>query len=349
MGSFRRVTQTDIAKEVGVSHVTVSLALRHHRSIPASTRERIQAAADRLGYRPDPVLSALNTYRLASHATQYQANLGWVEVGPAGTPGMNVKSNSEYYNVWCAAENRAHELGYKLEVFRISDLSSDALALNRLLHHRQIQGLILPPLPPGAQSPDIDWSMFSSVVLGYSHRPVFHLICSSQYRNARAAVRHLRARGYKSLGLLTWGDIDWRTDLNFSAGFWAEQTSIKHKPHILDLPDHTNLQKYAAEIRRWLERNKIDAVLTPSIPIILPVLQSQGVRIPEDLALATLSYLPQLPEQAGIDQLPEVSGKAAVDLLAGLLQRNEKGLPADPLHVLIDGRWIDGAFAPNRT
>ncbi len=349
MGSLNRVTLKDIARETGVSHVTVSLALRHHSSIPAATRERIQAAALRLGYRPDPVLAALNTYRLASHSTPYQANLGWIEIGPEGTPSVSEKTDTEYHLVWRAAQTRAHELGYKLEIFRLFDPQAEARSLSRLLDRRRIQGLILPPLPPDTDTPDLDWSLFSAVALGFSHRPFFHLICSSQYRNAREAARRLRERGYKSLGLLTWGDIDWRTDLNFSAGFWAEQTSAKRKPHILDLPEHTNLPRHGDAIRRWLEKNKIDAVVTPSIPIVLPVLRKLGYRVPEDIALATFSYLPQLPEQAGIDQLSAVSGKAAVDLLAGLLHRNEKGLPDSPLRVLIDGRWADGAFVPDRS
>ena len=348
MGSFKRITLKDIARETGVSHVTVSLALRHHSSIPASTRGRIEAAAAQLGYRPDPVLAALNTYRIANQSTHYQANLGWIEIGPEGTPGMSEKTDTEYYRFWCGARDRASELGYKLEVFKLPDPRTGARALSRLLDRRRIQGLLLAPLPPGVETPDLDWNLFSTVAMGFSHRPIFNLICSSQHRNAREAARKLRERGYKSLGLLTWEDIDWRTDFNFSAGFWAEQTSAKLKPHILDLPEHPHVKRHGTLIRRWLEKNKIDAVVTPYIPLTLPVLGKLGFRIPEDIALATFSYLPQFPEQAGIDQLPEVSGKAAVNLLAGLLHRNERGLPSPPLRVFIDGCWADGALVPDR-
>ena len=110
MGSLNRVTLKDIARETGVSHVTVSLALRHHSSIPAATRERIQAAALRLGYRPDPVLAALNTYRLASHSTPYQGNLAWIEIGPEGAPSVSEKTDTEYHLVWRAAQARARAL-----------------------------------------------------------------------------------------------------------------------------------------------------------------------------------------------------------------------------------------------
>ena len=46
----RKVRLIEIAQRVGLSRATVSLALRHHPSIPPPTRERIQTAARELGY-----------------------------------------------------------------------------------------------------------------------------------------------------------------------------------------------------------------------------------------------------------------------------------------------------------
>ncbi len=50
----KTVTLQNIADRCGVCKATVSLALRHAPKIPAHTIARIQAAADALGYRPDP-------------------------------------------------------------------------------------------------------------------------------------------------------------------------------------------------------------------------------------------------------------------------------------------------------
>jgi LacI family transcriptional regulator len=60
---MRRVTLRDIAKAAGVSHVTVSLALRNQAQIPTATRNRIRSLADKMGYVPDPALGRLNAYR----------------------------------------------------------------------------------------------------------------------------------------------------------------------------------------------------------------------------------------------------------------------------------------------
>ena len=49
----------DVAREAGVHTSTVSLALRHSPRIAVGTRERVEAAAERLGYHPNPLVTAL--------------------------------------------------------------------------------------------------------------------------------------------------------------------------------------------------------------------------------------------------------------------------------------------------
>jgi LacI family transcriptional regulator len=50
---IKRVTIKDIARELGVHHTTVSLALRNSHLLRDETREKIQARAKKMGYRPN--------------------------------------------------------------------------------------------------------------------------------------------------------------------------------------------------------------------------------------------------------------------------------------------------------
>jgi LacI family gluconate utilization system Gnt-I transcriptional repressor len=54
-----RITLDDVAREAGVSPITASRALRGQRSVDPALVERVRAAADRLGYVPDPAARAL--------------------------------------------------------------------------------------------------------------------------------------------------------------------------------------------------------------------------------------------------------------------------------------------------
>ncbi len=61
----RRVTSVDVAREAGVSRTTVSYVLNNKEglSIPEATRDRVRAAAARLGYAPSAAARALRTGR----------------------------------------------------------------------------------------------------------------------------------------------------------------------------------------------------------------------------------------------------------------------------------------------
>ncbi|MDT0377776.1 LacI family DNA-binding transcriptional regulator [Streptomyces sp. DSM 42041] len=62
-GAQRRVTIRDVAQRAGVSISTVSHAMSGRRSISASTRTRIQEAAEALGYNANPLARSLRTGR----------------------------------------------------------------------------------------------------------------------------------------------------------------------------------------------------------------------------------------------------------------------------------------------
>jgi len=56
----------DIARDLGVSVVTVSKVLRNHSDISAQTRARVWKRIKELDYRPNPVARALVTGRTHS-------------------------------------------------------------------------------------------------------------------------------------------------------------------------------------------------------------------------------------------------------------------------------------------
>ncbi len=64
----RRPTIQDVAKAAGVSTATVSHALTNRRPVDPATRDRVLAAAQTLGYIPDPAAQRLRTGRPAAIA-----------------------------------------------------------------------------------------------------------------------------------------------------------------------------------------------------------------------------------------------------------------------------------------
>ena len=72
----------DIARQLNVSHVTVSMALRDHPRISAERRAEVQKVAEALGYRPDPMLASLVAYRNRKRVKPVAATLAWLNCWP---------------------------------------------------------------------------------------------------------------------------------------------------------------------------------------------------------------------------------------------------------------------------
>ncbi|MFV2196735.1 LacI family DNA-binding transcriptional regulator [Nocardiopsis sp. LOL_012] len=68
MNSPKRITIYDVAREADVAASTVSRALRTPRRVNTATREHILEVAERLGYRPSPLATALQSGRTATVA-----------------------------------------------------------------------------------------------------------------------------------------------------------------------------------------------------------------------------------------------------------------------------------------
>lgn len=353
MDAAPRITLRQIAQIAGVSHSTVSLSLRQHHSIPEATRKRITALAEKMGYRPDPMLSALNIYRQQQLGSHYQATLAWIN---GFQQRSLLRTNPDFDHYWRGALDRAQQMGYQIEEFWLHEPGMTSARLSQILRSRQIQGLLLPPMPQAHDLLDLPWDLFSVVAFGYSHEPLFHVVTNAQYRSARKAVRSLYQLGYRSIGMLVWPDWEERTDSNYSSGYHCECRRLNLRPLICE-EENTNpkkggrddelLKKWVGRMNPWLQRVKPQAVLMPDPSITLDM-QRLGLKWPSGTGIAMYSYYRHYPQFAGIYQNPVDIGAAAVNQLVSMIQRNEKGKASCPVRILVEGDWVDGPSAAGR-
>lgn len=337
----RRISLRDLARQAGVSHATVSLALRDHPAVAVSTRERVQKLAQELGYQPDPMLRALAEYRRDKMHSQYRATLAWLNFFGGE------RSVREPFGYRAGAEARATELGYKIDVFFPTRSQDSLRQLSRVLQARNIQGVLLPPLPrPDALA--FDFAPFSAVTFGFSiTSPRLHIVTNHQAYSSILALRELRVRGFRRIGFLISRDLDERSRRSFLSGFLSEQITLPNIEQIPSqvLPDTRLTQESIDKLRPWFRRYRPDALIShyAELPDLLA---ENGLRVPQDIALARLSVGsdPSMiyNRSAGIDQNEHEIGRTAVDTLASMLYHNERGVPAVPRTILIDGFWREG-------
>lgn len=336
----KRTTLRDIARLANVSHVTVGLALRNHPRISKATRERVQAIAAQLDYRPDPVLQALMTYRKTVRSPHYQGTLGWVNCYSEPSKLYTYPELNEY---WLGAKERCREVGYLLEEFRLHEAGMTPKRLSKILLSRNIQGLLLPPQSRNRAHVNLEWKHFSAVAFGYTLAgPHLHLVTNAQYRSGMIAVRSLRSHGYRRIGIVLEHAYDEKTDYNFSGGYLAQQRRLGTKRGIppLIFPQKSRAE-WKGQFQDWYRKHQPDAILAHERGLI-PWLSEIGIETPRDYGFALLTLGENESTYAGIYQNNRLIGSRAVDFLVSAIHRNERGVPETPSRLLIEGRWIDG-------
>src|SRR5690606_17548665 len=134
------VTMADLAREVGLSRNAVSLALRADPSIPEATRQRVRAAADRMGYRVNPTIAQLMSELRKSGVRRARHTLALCNAFPE-KQAFRTHPTLPTYVAGC--RRRAAQQGYGIVEFWLHVPGLDGDRLNRILHARGIRGLII--------------------------------------------------------------------------------------------------------------------------------------------------------------------------------------------------------------
>lgn len=344
-----RVTMKQLAARARVHPSTVSRALRGAPEIPEPTRRRIVALAQKLHFRPDPALAALNAYRRTVRPRAYQATIALVGVGLGG----RLPAGGSWLDLYRrGAMNRAEALGYRTGFFHLPpDDPAAAARLADALQARRIAGVLLLSLPLEVQTLPFPWEQFACVTFGFSlAKPSLHRVSSNHFGAMVLALKRLHELGYRRPGLVLTHDTDSpeRHGATSIPRLW-EGAYLTEAPRLFAPPLPPVCYAGRAEERgvlEWIEHWRPDVVIS-QIPHLSAVLAQSGWAVPERIAVA-LTHVDGTPGAAGLRQSSPEIGATAVDLLTGMLHRHEIGVPDHPVHVLVEARWQDGPSAPPR-
>jgi LacI family transcriptional regulator len=331
------VTIRDVARVAGLSLATVSLALRNSPRVKAATLARVHTAAKQVGYRPDPLVAALMS-RLRGGQTAEGVNIiAILNIGAETRASIPADSFIGQINV--GLHERAQELGFKPEHFNALGPAMTPRRMGDILHHRGINAVIVPPLKQHTESVDLDWSHFAAVAVGYSLRdPALHRVCPDQYMGMRLAVDRLVKLGYRRIGLCLDAFTDQRVFRKWSAVIAWHNEKVGRE---LAVPVLLEAGIYRESFQAWFRKHRPEAIISPVQPIVGWV-RELGLRVPEDVGFCHACWTDRRDPCAGIDQQPQIIGRAAVDMVVGQVHRNERGLPAHPTVLEVLPAWADG-------
>lgn len=334
----RRVTQSEIARIAGVHVSTVCLALQNHPGLRASTRRRIVEVAERLGYSPDPMLSALAAYRNRLRPQAFRGQVTWLVPSATSPSWRKVPVSVEFHR---GAAERAGQHGYELTDCDLRDEGLTPMRAGQVLRARGVQGILLGPVPDLRVDLEFPWEHFPVVAIGHSlARPAHHLVALDHFQSTRLLFAKLRGLGYRRIGMAVMKALDDAVGGFILGGYQRSQ---------MEVPTRERLAAFLAvgkvpskqEFERWLRRTHPEALITTNY-FFPELLEQLGVRIPEDLGVTVLFRKIGGDRFAGIEQDAAGIGATAMDYLVAMIHRHDRGVPAIPQQILVAGRYVDG-------
>lgn len=329
-----------IAAQAGVTQATVSMSLANHPRISAATRGRIQALARKLGYQPNPYVSTLMRVRRQGRELTDRPTLAIVGAfntanGWKDNPSLTIQQQRT------GALARATLRGYQPEEFWLHRDGMSNERFSEMLRARGIQGVLISPVADWAPPPALRWDYFSTVSLSvpWPELPLT-TVCNDHYFSSLQTARECHRRGYRRLGIVLRKINQVRLQ-----GRWHAGTLVA--PHMLpdigltaplfvdDMDDET-------AILRWLKREKPDVIISPGGEQLFELLTRRGWQMPRDIGLAWLACTRLGHRCSGVYQNAELVGATAVDTLISLMERYERGLPAQATTMMIEGIWNEG-------
>ncbi len=310
----------DVARVAGVSYQTVSRVLNDSPNIRPETAERVRAAIDELGYRPNQAARALVTSRsrtigvLSGQTSHY---------GPA----TSIQ----------AIEMAAREAGYRLSITNIS--SSEYTSIKSGLDYLMSQAVealivIAPQVRVFEAINDLQVAV-PFVTLEATGLNTSHSLWVDQVQGARMATKHLIELGHTEIMHIS-GPQDWIEAEARMQGFLRELGDADLRTRAPILGDWTASFGYYAglELLRYRDFTAVFAGNDQMALGFMHACREMGLSVPGDISIVGVDDIPEsahyAPPLTTVRQDFAEIGRRAVGLVLGEL-RGEAGLSHDPV------------------
>jgi DNA-binding LacI/PurR family transcriptional regulator len=314
------VTLQDVARLAGVSSKTVSRVVNDQGEISEATRQRVQAAIEQLGYRPNIMARNLVSGRSDTLAV--------------------MASGLEYYgpsHTLVGIEQQSYDLGYSLLLSLLP--RPDDPNVNPVLDTfiaRRVDGIIwaVPEISDNRAWIKADWPKHLPpiVFLSMEPQPELPVVAVDNHSGAAQATQHLLDQGRRRIGLIS-GPLTWWEARERYAGWrdTLQRAGLQVSPSLVVNGDWTAASGEQG-MRRLLEQQPdIDAVFACNDQMALGALgvaHQSGRSVPQDLAIVGFDNIPESayfwpPLTTVYQQLVDV-GRIAVQVLHKLVEARRR-------------------------
>jgi len=307
-------TIKDIAKRTGVSHSTVSRALRGNSLISFETAERIRRAALEMGYQPSAAARSLKTHR-----TQV---LGVI---------VSSLADPFFSEILFGIEECAQEGGYSLFIAASQhDPLRERKIVQTMMEQRTDGVIICSSSFSAEQGRQLITHGFPIVAVNYQAAEGFHYsIYHDDIDGSRQLTRHLIELGHRRIAYLG-NSCSGRTTLDRLSGFRQEmaQTGLPLLEEYIHHAPGSEPQLGLDSVEYFLGlKIRPTAIVCYNDVLavgVLKGLRQAGLRVPEDISVTGFDNITfsdyTTPPLTTIDQPKRSLGREAAELLLDLLK-----------------------------
>jgi DNA-binding LacI/PurR family transcriptional regulator len=324
-----RVTIRDVAARSGVSVNTVSRVLNAKQDVSDSTRARVQAVIDELGFRPNNLARSL----LRRHSRT---------IGHVVTDCTNPNTAQQIR----AVQDVTSREGYSVVLFDTNERADRQAESLHLLEEQVVDGVILTP----ARSHDDGLARFvargNRLVLLNRDVPGLDVdrVMFDNRAGAQAAIRHLLDLGHRRIAYVT-GRNEISTVVERLAGYHdaLAEHGVVPNPGLVSRVE-IEPEAAAEATRRLLDREpRPTAIFTYNDLMAvgaLVAIREAGLRVPEDVSLVghdDILYAPYLQVPlTTVAQPTREMGETAARLLVDRLRGDER----PPRTIVLSSRLV---------
>jgi DNA-binding LacI/PurR family transcriptional regulator len=328
-------TLKEVAARAGVSYQTVSKVLNGQLKVASETEQRILAAAQGLGYRPN---------QLARNMRQQRSRM----IGYSWEPGRFNQVNNILDAFLSSMVLEAEAAGYHLLPFPNRDGAAMIDAYRDLMDTGRVDGFVLSSV--NYNDPRIQFLSqrdFPFVAFGRSNPELaFPFVDVDGAAGQRAVVEHLLANGHQRIAV-----IAWPADSRVGSARMAGYEQALHGAQIALRPEWIMRGEGTAEFgreaaARFLNlpaRNRPSAIVAFNDTTAIGAMQAareRGLRVGKDLAVVGFDDTPMAqyldPPLTSVRQPIREAGRACVEMLVGLME----GRPPAQTSVLLPPKLI---------
>jgi DNA-binding LacI/PurR family transcriptional regulator len=303
----------DVARLAGVSYQTVSRVLNDSPNIRDATKDRVLAAIDELGYRPNQAARTLVTSRSQTIGVLTSMS---VHYGP--TTAIN------------ALEQSARDAGYRMSLTTLA--SSDDAAIRSSLDFLMSQGIeglvVIAPQERIIQALEDAAITIPTITLDTSGRASGHSVGVDQIAGARLATQHLIDLGHTDIVHIA-GPRDWIEADARMRGYLQTLSDADLRTRAPILGDWSAGFGYYAgkELLRYRDFTAVFAGNDQMALGFLHACRELGIRTPEEISVVGFDDIPEAahfaPPLTTVRQDFAEIGRQAMTMLLALIGGGE--------------------------